>query len=492
MKRFAGLQCLAYGFLAIIAVLIGACGKNDTVTGPVRETPLGTISGKIRFEGTSNFSGITVTLEKMTGGVTAKVAAMQNPRAEKTVADSEMMQAVTDEKGEFSFERVPFGDYVLTAEQNRGNLAKTAHVTIASQEPVIVDIVLTATANIIGTVLLENLTDNSGIIVFIAGTSYMAITDQDGSYLISGVPLGSYVVQTSASEYDDGFAGVVLEKAGAETAAPVITLRKTGTIMGRVVHAASNNPLADVTVQTLSGQTAVTDVNGVFTVRSVPAGSALLSFTKTGYDTAWESVSPIQSGELTTLPKAVKMYPTGMTPPENTDEYNRGYASIFCKITSSGGVIEGDATVGRTTDLIAVYDFDYTLIQTGTAFSSGGTLTGKAQFGDISIIKHVDKSSPLLMKLCSIAQHLPKVEFFFYRIDSTGVQKQYYLITLEEVIISGVKTYNYNDFQPYQDMEQVSFNYTKITCKDVDTGIETGYNIATMQAFKSALAYREK
>ncbi len=49
----------------------------------------------------------------------------------------------------------------------------------------------TTTGSISGRITLDNsLTGNSGFLVFVAGTSYMAMTDDAGNYTISGVPAG--------------------------------------------------------------------------------------------------------------------------------------------------------------------------------------------------------------------------------------------------------------------------------------------------------------
>jgi type VI secretion system Hcp family effector len=462
MERLKGVKLLALGVILIIFFFVGACSKNTSINGPDEHSRLGTVTGEISYSGAQDFGGIKVTLEKVTDGLTAKIAALQKTSERKTLADSEILTEITDSNGGFSFENIPFGDYSLIASQSAESLAKITRVAVTTTEPVEVDIVLTATANIIGTVLLEGLTDHSGVLVYIAGTSYMATTDADGSYRIANVPLGSYEIHTSASEYLTGKSSVVLDEAGEETAAPVITLQKTGVVMGIVVSATSI-PLAGVTVQTLSGETAISDSNGIFIMNDVPAGSALMSFTKAGFDVAWVSVTSIQSGELTTLPNMVKMYASGTTPPENMDDFNRGYSSIYCRISD----IDGEVSFDGMDHLINVYNINYEI--SNSASSSTGSGAAAPVASPIVITKHIDKSSPYLWKSCTEGRRIMRVELFFYRMDE-GIPKRYYVMTMEDVLITDIVGKNFSENKPFQDEEVVSFTYRKIKWENREEG----------------------
>ncbi|MFC1508943.1 SUMF1/EgtB/PvdO family nonheme iron enzyme, partial [Candidatus Omnitrophota bacterium] len=237
------------------------------------------------------------------------------------IAGSEIMTTVTDSDGYYEFTDVPPGDYSLTAQKTAEYLGKASHISVTVEEPVVVDIVLTGVADIVGTVLLEGLEDNSGVLVYIAGTSYMAMSDSDGSYMISDVPVGTYELVTNAYEYEAAKTAVALETAGADAEVQVITLKKTGAIIGRIVDAVSGAALKNVTVKSLSEQVDTTDADGVFTLDNIPAGSARLSLTLSGYDVRWVEVPSIRSGELTTLPDDVKMYAEGTTPPEEEEQF---------------------------------------------------------------------------------------------------------------------------------------------------------------------------
>jgi hypothetical protein len=73
----------------------------------------------------------------------------------------------------------------------------------AGKDVTAADLNLTPTGKISGIVTLNNaLNGNLGIVVFIAGTSYSAMTADNGSYTISGVPAGTgYVLVGADSQH---------------------------------------------------------------------------------------------------------------------------------------------------------------------------------------------------------------------------------------------------------------------------------------------------
>ncbi len=71
---------------------------------------------------------------------------------------------------------------------------------------------------------LKEVMKRGGIMVYIPGTSYMAVTDENGEYTISDLPPGTYTVRTSYP-YPEGTELTDMEvKAGKTTAAPDLEL----------------------------------------------------------------------------------------------------------------------------------------------------------------------------------------------------------------------------------------------------------------------------
>lgn len=103
-------------------------------------------------------------------------------------------------------------------------------------------------------------------------------------------------------------------------------------------------------------------------------------------------------------------------------------------------------------DQIYVYSLDHEL-----------TYNNNVMHHPISIIKPIDKSSPLLAQAISDGEIL-KCTIDFYRTSINGQLEYYYSIILENAKISSISSHypnslTHNDQQPY---EQVSFTYENI------------------------------
>jgi type VI secretion system secreted protein Hcp len=82
---------------------------------------------------------------------------------------------------------------------------------------------------------------------------------------------------------------------------------------------------------------------------------------------------------------------------------------------------------------------------------------GKVSVHDISITKKVDKSSPVLFKLCVRGKHIPKV-VLLYQASSDGKQLR---LTLRNVVISADQTQETTKSDPVP-QESITFNYGSI------------------------------
>ena len=95
--------------------------------------------------------------------------------------------------GSYTFEGLQAGTYtVYAASSYSSERAVCTNVVVRATETTVADVLkLTATGSITGTVTIDgNASGNTGFLVFVAGTSYMAMTDNAGNYVISGVPAG--------------------------------------------------------------------------------------------------------------------------------------------------------------------------------------------------------------------------------------------------------------------------------------------------------------
>lgn len=156
----------------------------------------GIISGKVLYSNLneSQNAGIIVTLDKTDGlrtdAVTRSVAKRSIISSERTIVSN----SVTRNDGSYLFENLEPGTYtVYAASSYSKEKAVCTNVVVRSAEETVADVMtLTATGSIKGKITLdEGNSGNTGFLVFIAGTSYMAITDDAGNYTISDVPAGN-------------------------------------------------------------------------------------------------------------------------------------------------------------------------------------------------------------------------------------------------------------------------------------------------------------
>ena len=123
--------------------------------------------------------------------------------------------------------------------------------------------------------------------------------------------------------------------------------------------------------------------------------------------------------------------------------------------------IKGESSDKDHKDWIEVLSFNWGVSQmaSGTASSAGGGSTQRADFQDLSIVKELDSSSPLLNKACWGGAHIKKVTLQLNR--AAGDKRQKYMeYIMEHVIISSVSIGGGGGGVP---TESVTFNYGKIT-----------------------------
>ena len=112
--------------------------------------------------------------------------------------------------------------------------------------------------------------------------------------------------------------------------------------------------------------------------------------------------------------------------------------------------------------------------------TGGGGGAGKATFQDLSIVHHVDKASPLLLKACATGTHI-KDATITHRKAGKG-QQEYLIVKMNDVIITGV-THGGAGGQPIS--ESVSLAFAKVDLEykpqkadgSLDAGIHFKYDL---------------
>ena len=151
-------------------------------------------------------------------------------------------------------------------------------------------------------------------------------------------------------------------------------------------------------------------------------------------------------------------------------------SDIFAKI----GDIKGESFDDKHKDEIEVLSFSWGVTNAGVVSPGGGAGAGKATFQDLSIVHHIDKASPLLLKACATGTHI-KDAIITHRKAGKG-QQEYLIVKLNDVIITGV-THGGASGQPFS--ESVSLAFAKVDLEykpqkpdgSLDAGIHFKYDL---------------
>jgi len=127
---------------------------------------------------------------------------------------------------------------------------------------------------------------------------------------------------------------------------------------------------------------------------------------------------------------------------------------FFLKIDGVDGESKDEEHSGE----IDIVSFSYGVSQPSSAHSGGGSGVSKASFSDFTVMKQVDKTTPVLMKKCAGGDHFATVVFTARR--AGGEKVTYQTITLSNAMITSYqKSGSDGGSLPH---ESVSFSYDKI------------------------------
>jgi hypothetical protein len=178
--------------LLILVLCFTACQQPTGSTS--RPAATGSITGTARYTGGQDSAGIAITLEQ-TDGLRAVFIAraasnLRSLNAARAVAGS----AVTSADGSYRFADLAPGTYtVYASSQNSKEKAVAVNVNVeAGKSVTVAELKLTPVGSITGKITLDGQSaGNEGFLVFVAGTSWMAVTDSAGNFTISDVPVGN-------------------------------------------------------------------------------------------------------------------------------------------------------------------------------------------------------------------------------------------------------------------------------------------------------------
>lgn len=253
-------------------------------------------------------SGAPVRITLRTGGtIHGRLTGISERELEKATVEArsnrESASASVDAAGNFRIEGAPIGTVhvsasVFTGTNYRSSPSKTVEVAAGSSQQV--DIGFRGDIAIRGRVTRNGAPLASASVTFLPRVSMTggmanANTDDQGMYTITGIEEGEYTVQVMDSQRYNPYATSYTVR-GSDT---FDIDYKTASVRGHVADVASNESIANATVQFRPAQTgtgdstmymsymmtrgATTDANGLFILDSIAPGAYAVTVSKEGY-----------------------------------------------------------------------------------------------------------------------------------------------------------------------------------------------------------------
>jgi len=130
---------------------------------------------------------------------------------------------------------------------------------------------------------------------------------------------------------------------------------------------------------------------------------------------------------------------------------------MFCKIEG----IDGESTDDKHGDWIEIQGYSHGVSQPVSGASrTGGRTGGRAEFGEFSVQKSLDKATPDINLYCCNGKHISKVEIEFCL--ATKDKHTFMKYELKDVIVSSVSSGGSSNSGEIRPDEQVSFAYGEI------------------------------
>ena len=232
--------------LAVAGALLlplGGCGRDSGPTTPAPSAPSPSnpvpgarvVAGRVLTSNGQPMRGVVVSLEPVRDGVPTSARrawklSLESGERGMPLAD-DVRVTVSNEEGGFGFAAVTPGDYSCSGRTSH-HLAATRSVSIeaATAETTIVILQLTPAGTFSGRAQLESATSHSGTVIYVPGTSYVAVADPSGEYVLRDVPLGNWSLTAMHAGYLDATMQGALASAGDSVRLADVTLRRNRNI----------------------------------------------------------------------------------------------------------------------------------------------------------------------------------------------------------------------------------------------------------------------
>ena len=210
-----------------------------------------------------------------------------------------------------------------------------------------------------GKAIRSGAVDNYDVMVYIPGTSFMAMTNEDGSFSIANVPQGTHRLRYTSDDYMSQMKEKVLLFSDDDTVNPVTTvsdvilIKNAGILKGYATldGAASN---AGIIIK-LEGDNATgseigtTASDGSFSIPDVKPGTYSALFSYAGYIDEKVENLVIEAAKTTTMPSSVSLIANGGTI-TGTVRQNDSLAGTGASVLAEVTIGEADFTYSSTVD----------------------------------------------------------------------------------------------------------------------------------------------
>ncbi len=124
--------------------------------------------------------------------------------------------------------------------------------------------------------------------------------------------------------------------------------------------------------------------------------------------------------------------------------------------------VPGEPTDDERQGWIEIMGFSYEMLQQPRDLTGGGAGAGKTDFSVITLVKQIDKASPLLSLHCANRGPIASVYIETTEVSTDSIPTVFYRIELENVLVAGVAPRLVYVGGEYVLIEEVALNYAKI------------------------------
>jgi len=192
--------------VALISAL-GLSGCGGSSEAKIENTKTDTLS--VKKQGYNAVSG-KITLDESPN---SKIRALTRNQADITaynLDDNSIYKTTSNSNGDYELSGLSDGDYQVFAENDQYAKNAIQRVTLKKGTRAVVDFSLTASGSVSGKI-------TGASFVYIPGTDHVSVTDADGNFALTGIPVGTYMLMYEADHSDQRESIEVEISAGAVT-----------------------------------------------------------------------------------------------------------------------------------------------------------------------------------------------------------------------------------------------------------------------------------